>query len=335
METLYCSRCNLFTEFRVQQAYETHQVRGEEITILTDVAYCACCNEKVFHEELDNRTLLKVYDEYRKRKGLITPERIRAIRTKYGLSQRALGRLLKLGEITINRYENGALPSDAHNELLILIEDPANVQILLDQAGSSLTEREEANLRKRLDNLLATSTQELFMESTEKILADYEPSVFSGFRKFDADKILDMVTFFANNVNNLSKTKLMKLFFYSDFCHFKNYGVSISGLRYAHLPFGPAIDNYDILITWLKVQDAIELTPTRINAEYEWESITTTRQMEGALSKEEIDTLTEILNKYGRLTANELSDHSHSEKAYTETEVGQLISYEYALDISS
>ena len=40
METLYCSRCNLFTEFRVQQTYETHQVRGEEITILTDVAYC-------------------------------------------------------------------------------------------------------------------------------------------------------------------------------------------------------------------------------------------------------------------------------------------------------
>ena len=68
METLYCSRSNLFTEFRVQQTYETHQVRGEEITILTDVAYCAHCNEKVFHEELDNRTLLKVYDEYRKRK---------------------------------------------------------------------------------------------------------------------------------------------------------------------------------------------------------------------------------------------------------------------------
>lgn len=54
------------------------------------------------------------------------------------------------------------------------------------------------------------------------MLADHEHSVFSGFRKFDPEKIQEMAIFFAKHTRDLSGTKLMKLFFYSDFYHFKN-----------------------------------------------------------------------------------------------------------------
>ncbi len=98
------------------------------------------------------------------------------------MSQRALGRLLKLGEITIHRYENGSLPSDAHNELLILIEEPANVQRLLDQVGSDLSAKEEKNLRARLNDLMWTDRQTVFLRSAEELLSNYEASLFSGFQ---------------------------------------------------------------------------------------------------------------------------------------------------------
>ncbi len=146
METLYCAKCDGIVETEVRSIKENYEVRGEDISILANIVYCKNCNEQIFYEKLDNENLNQVYKEFRKRRGYVTPERIKAIRKKYGLSQRALGRLLKLDEVTINRYENGSLPSDAHNKLLISIEEANNVKKLLDQVRSDLPNLTSTNL---------------------------------------------------------------------------------------------------------------------------------------------------------------------------------------------
>src|SRR5690554_3291716 len=120
MERVFCYRCGRAVATKRKSVPETYSVRGEEISISADVNHCQECGEQIFHEELDRKNLAKVYAEFRKRRGVVGPKRIQAIRAQYDLSQRALGRLLRLGEVTINRYENGSLPSDAHNELLVL-----------------------------------------------------------------------------------------------------------------------------------------------------------------------------------------------------------------------
>ena len=164
VENLYCPRCEKLVETEVRATRETYDVRGEQIEIDAQVAYCLACHEQIFHEGLDGKNLDKVYHEFRRRRGVLTPEEIRDLRKKYGLSQRALGRLLRLGEITIHRYENGSLPSDAHNELLVLMENPANVKKLLDEVGSDLT----------------ADVHRIFLESAQALVGDYKPSVFSG-----------------------------------------------------------------------------------------------------------------------------------------------------------
>lgn len=331
MENLYCPRCEKLVEIEVRATRETYDVRGEQIEIDAQVAYCLACHEQIFHEGLDSKNLDKVYHEFRRRRGVLTPEEIRDLRKKYGLSQRALGRLLRLGEITIHRYENGSLPSDAHNELLVLMENPANVKRLLDGVGSDLSVNEEEKLRKRLDDLLTADVHRIFLESAQALLGDYKPSVFSGFRAFNPETIREMSVYISSKVRGLSKTKLMKLFFYSDFYHFKQHGRSISGLRYAHLPYGPGADGWNTLLTWLEQERDISLTPTV----QEWELITPLREVEaGVLRTEELNTVSLIVDKFGHLSASELSKISHMEKAYTETTTGELISYEYALELS-
>lgn len=332
MKTLYCPKCDATNEVIIKAIDETYIVRGEEISTNTNVAHCTRCKEQVFSEELDNKTLERVYSEFRQRRGILTPDQIRSIRKQYGLSQRALSRLLRLGEITIHRYESGSLPSDAHNELLLLIEEPANVKKILDQTGSDLSPTEEERLRKRLDELLIETNKTIWLTSTYELLSSYEPSLFSGFKKFEPDKIREMIALFAQRATNLSKTKLMKLFFYSDFYHFKNNAVSISGLQYAHLPYGPVIDNYTTLLSWLEFQDIIKVTPT--DTETGWELISSTSKVESILEPEEIKTLEHVIKRFGNLTAKELSDYSHEEKAYTKTTNGQLISYEFAFDLN-
>lgn len=330
MERLLCYQCGHLVPFERKSVEETYTVRGEEISILADVSHCQECGTQIFHEDLDRENLNRVYAEFRKRRGVVSPERIRAIRAQYDLSQRALGRLLRLGEVTVHRYENGSLPSDAHNELLVLIENPANVQRLLDEVGSDLSSSEEANLRSRLDALLRTDIEKVYVESAQKLLGDYQPSVFSGFAKFNPGKVKDMVGLACNRTNGLSKTKLMKMLFYSDFLHFKENGVSISGLRYAHLPFGPAVHGWSTMLPWLEREGIIEVSLT----EQDWDLITSSWVMHASLKDTELKTIERVIEKLGTLSARSLSDLTHLERAYRETTNGELISYEYALDLN-
>lgn len=61
-----------------------------------------------------------------------------------------------------------------------------------------------------------------------------------------------MVLFFAHKSAGLLKTKLMKLFNYSDMIFYKENGLAISGLKYAHLPYGPVPDNFDMILGKMK-----------------------------------------------------------------------------------
>ncbi len=195
--------------------------------------------------------------------------------------------------------------------------------------GSDLSPNEEMKLRSRLDTLLRTDIENFYVESAQKLLGDYQPSVFSGFNKFNPDKVREAVVFVCNQIDMLSKTKLMKMLFYSDFLYFKENSISISGLRYAHLPFGPAVHGWSTLLAWLEQEKVIELSPT----EQDCDLITSSQVLQGELNESELKTLERVISKLGKLSARDLSDLTHLEKAYKETKKGDLISYEYALEL--
>lgn len=49
-----------------------------------------------------------------------SPEQLVALRARFGASQKAFGLILGLGELTMNSYEQGAIPAPANRLLLIL-----------------------------------------------------------------------------------------------------------------------------------------------------------------------------------------------------------------------
>lgn len=128
-----CPKCAEYREVSVRQEKETYPVRGENITVDASVAYCACCGKQVWVDELDNENLRKAFDAYREKHGLLSPERIKAIREQYGLTQTSFAKILGLGEKTITRYEGGNIPDAALNNLLLLAEDSSNFGKLLER----------------------------------------------------------------------------------------------------------------------------------------------------------------------------------------------------------
>lgn len=328
----YCEECGREVETKVLIKKEAYDVCGEPIEVDAQVLTCAECGEELFCEEFDNATLIHAYNEYRKRHKLLLPEEIKKIREQYGLSQRSFAKLLNWGDKTIYRYENGSIQDKVHNSLLLFLREPENMRKYLTQNEISLDERKKRKLLSIVDKLEQDKDYQvgsIFDSYFTRI-----PSEENGFKIFDYDKLCAMVLFFANKSNELLKTKLMKLLNYSDMIFYKENGISISGMRYAHLPYGPVPDNFDMILGKMTADHLAHIEVIYDGSYEKHQVIPECDVPEGILSNTEIEVLNRIYEKFKSFGSIEISEYSHKEKGYIDTKTGQIISYAYAMDIN-
>lgn len=328
----YCEECGREVDTKIVTKKETYNVYGEPIEVEAQVMVCAECGEELYCEELDNATLVCAYNEYRKRHKLLLPEEIKSLREQYGLSQRSFAKLLNWGDKTICRYENGSLQDKAHNSMLLFLREPRNMKSYLLNNEVSLPERQLKKLLAAVEQLEKNDT---CRENNKLIryLFSEQPCEGNGYRTFDYDKFCAMVLFFAHKSKELLKTKLMKLMNYADMIFYKENGVSISGSRYVHIQYGPVPENFDLILGTMALDHIAHIEVTYDNA-YEKHHVIPEREMPtGVFSEEELLVLERVYNKFVNFGSKEISEYSHKEKGYSATQMGEIISYEYAKDI--
>ena len=328
----YCEICGKEVETKVISKEETYVVCGESIEVTAQVLVCAECGEEFYCEELDNATLLNAYNEYRRKHKLLLPEEIRKIREQYNLSQRGFAWLLNWGDKTICRYENGAIQDKAHNSLLLFLREPENMRIFLTENEVSLDEKQKKKLLDTVDRLEQDSEFRVGIQFFDHFFSRI-PCEENGFKGFDYEKLCAMVLFFANKCSELLKTKLMKLLNYADMVFYKENGISISGLKYVHLPYGPVPDNFDMLIGKMTADHIVHIEVTFDNGYEKHHVIPECEVTARALSDAEIEVLERIYEKFKDFGSVQISDYSHQEKGYCSTQQGEIISYSYAADI--
>ncbi len=325
----YCEECGTEVETKIVIKKEAYDVCGELVEVDAQVLVCAECGEEFFCEELDNVTLVLAYNEYRRRHKLLLPEEIRKIREQYGLSQRSFAKLLNWGDKTICRYENGSIQDKAHNSLLLFLREPENMRTYLTENEVILGERQKEKLLAVVGQLEKNEEYRAGRKFFHLLFAK-APCEENGYRSFDYDKFCAMVLFFAHKSTELLKTKLMKLLNYSDMIFYKENGISISGARYTHLPYGPVPENFDILLGTMAA-DHIAHIEVVYDSGYEKHQVIAEEDMpEDVLSKEELAVLNRIYNKFESFGSADISNYSHKEKGYMETQKGEIISYTYA-----
>lgn len=290
--------------------------------------YC----EEFYSEELDNATLIQTYNEYRRRHKLLRPEEIKKIREQYGFSQRSFAKLLNWGDKTICRYENGSIQDKAHNSVLLFLRDPENMRTYLIENEVAFNERQKDNLLAIVEDLEQNKEYRAGRRFFN-LLYTKAPCEENGYRAFDYDKFCAMVLFFAHRSTELLKTKLMKLLNYSDMIFYKENGISISGVRYTHLPFGPVPENFDILLGMMAADHIAHIEVFFDNGYEKYQVIPEEEMPEGILSENELEVLERIYNKFASFGSVDISNYSHKEKGYMETKKGEIISYTYAKDI--
>ena len=328
----YCDACGKEVETRIITRQETFKVCGEDITIDAQILVCAECGEELFCEELDSATLVNAYNEYRRKHKLLLPDEIKKIREQYGLSQRSFAKLLNWGDKTICRYENGSVQDKAHNSLLLFLREPENMRTYLTENEIALDERQKAKLLDTVEKIEQDTESRVGRRFLELYFSK-TPCEENGFKGFDYEKLCAMVLFFSHKSSELLKTKLMKLLNYSDMIFYKENGISISGLKYAHLPYGPVPENFDILLGRMTADHIAHIEVVYDNGYEKHQVISECDFPDGVLSEEELDVLERIYVKFKDFGSVDISNYSHKEKGYSSTKRGEIISYSYAKDI--
>lgn len=301
-------------------------IRGEELTFPVDYLRCRTKGH-LFQDPSDSVDPLdSAYREFRRRHSMLLPEQIREFRIANGLTQRELSAVLGWGGATLSRYENGALQDEAHDRQLRLAMEPKNLLSLVKARPEATSKETHAKLTALLTERVLASALSL-RTSYEDFLSLYSADDLTGYRSPDFDRISNAVRFFCV-VADVFKTKLNKLLFYADFKHFKDYAVSITGSIYAHLPYGPAPERYDLLLAALEYEDRSILLEERTFPTYVGETVVTLQPPDLSIFRtSELRVLAEVSHRFQDFTAKQMAEYSHQEEAYSQTRNGELIPY--------
>lgn len=142
----YCVVCG-DEHIRYESKQLAFDVRGEAMQVDVPVKVCHSCGT-VEQTDVDPAEL--AFTQYRRQKGLLTPEEIREIRKHYSLSQKSLAMLLGMSEATINRYEGGGLQDEAHDQAIRSCATVDGMRDLLRRRGDRLSEWQ----RQRVEDAL-------------------------------------------------------------------------------------------------------------------------------------------------------------------------------------
>ncbi|MFN2501247.1 MAG: Panacea domain-containing protein [Pyrinomonadaceae bacterium] len=177
-----------------------------------------------------------------------------------------------------------------------------------------------------------TETQGAFAAAAEPVADQAAGTVFNGNRPFSPQRLGAMIRYISDSGRDIYKTNLNKLLFYSDMTAYYLSGRGISGATYVNLPFGPVPDGVNDVLNELDTSGSITKSPVQgmgSNAEM-IKPGEAGPDPEQVLTTEEIQTLDWVLSRYGDMSATEISEVSHKEKAYASTRPGEPIAYEYA-----
>lgn len=113
---------------------------GAQLPYRDHLTVCGACGERFYTHQQALASDRARAGALRRHEGLLPPDEIRAIRARYGLTQDALERLIRVGPKTVVRWERGTVCQSAAVDTLlgVLRDEPAAVARLAARAGVTL-----------------------------------------------------------------------------------------------------------------------------------------------------------------------------------------------------
>ena len=319
----------------IHTAVQTLVFRKEEFTVRQRFYLCKESGERFTSTQLDELNLSLVYNAYRAKHHIPSSEEIKETREKYGLPAVKMGEILGFGPNSYGLYERGEIPSLANSKLLKLASDPESFYRLVND-----WEIDKPNIKsKLLDKIKTKIVKDSAIDFLENyLIGNAKFSKLTGYRKPSLARLKEMVVFFAHKVPSY-KTKMNKLLFYADFLCFRELGVSMSGIRYKAIPYGPVPDKFQTLFENLAETYVIDIFYTLSDNGGRKEKLIgrPDRPFNPTLfTATEISFLEKVAATFFVTTPSDIVEISHKEVGWIENESGKnFIAYDYALELNA
>lgn len=321
----YCPYCDSEQEYEVQKRI-VEMYKGVKVDVEENVPVCKKCGNDLIINNIEDDNLTRLYEKYREIQCTVKPEDIVKLREKYNLSQRELTSILGWGKMTINRYENGSFPTKAHSDYLKdLIKDEKR---LFEKAKSAYEKDEISEKTFNKLNKIERKDDDLRRYLEKELIKD--PSIYNGYKQFDIDKVENLISYIASKVDNLYLTSLNKYLWFIDMISFNRRAVAITGLTYMKEQFGPVIvgakyEELSKLADKYKREDKERSDGgliSKISSEYNFDL--------SDFSEDEMEIINEVIEILKDKCVKEISELSHKEKGWEETDRFKRISFEFA-----
>ena len=326
----YCPYCNSEQEYYIDKRI-FKEYKGVDVNVEENVPICKKCGNELVINNIEDENLKRIYNKYREIKNIITPSEIKNLRNKYDISQRELTAILDFGKMTINRYENGSLPSKSQSDYLRLIaNDPKEFFNKVKEAFAA--HRISQKTFSKIENIINEqydydNNYELkkYIESELKT----SPNIFNGFKVLDLEKLQNLISYIASKTK-LYLTSLNKYLWFIDMISYNKRAVPITGLTYVHEQYGPVIINrkYEEIS---KLDEKYKREDKENNDGSIQSVITSNENYDlSSFTKEEIKIIDYVINMLSNKTVKEISNLSHKESGWKDTDRYEKISFEYA-----
>lgn len=321
-----CDICGSVDSY-VKEYTNVYNIKGKEIKFNSKRRFCSKCNNLIYDDILDNETSIKAIDLYNKLYG-IEKEKITSLRKQYNLSQELFSKVIGCAKKTLISYEKGTTIANDTYLIIIksLINNPSLIKNIISANKVHFTKEEYNKIEKKVSKFLENNEKQLIFNE------EFTPTIYNGYTKLNKDKIYNIIIYLSDKT--IYKTKLLKELFYIDFLFYKKNIVSLTGLEYAKLKFGPVPDKFETILMKSTMENYVDYD-LDIDEKGEHFYIKAKKEFDkNIFTKSELEVIKKVKEYFEMFSVKDIVEYSHKESAYINTKKNELISYDYAFDIN-
>jgi uncharacterized phage-associated protein len=191
-----------------------------------------------------------------------------------------------------------------------------NPKVMLDMIESSkeeLEEKEYKKLTQRIKSIIENNdSYKMHQYETNRIFCSTR-SYENGYAAISLDKLKNVMIAILERSKEVWCTKMNKLLFYVDFLSYRERGMSMTGLTYRAIDYGPVPEKWNKVYSQF---DDIQQVLQQIG-NYEGTILQTKSHIDNeVLTDEEIKIIDIVCNKFGNYSSQAISTISHEESAW-------------------
>jgi uncharacterized phage-associated protein len=186
-----------------------------------------------------------------------------------------------------------------------------NPSVFITYVQNSESQFTQQELSKIYDKIEGAMKKTAYVSSAYKMP---KRSIINGYAPVSFSHVKNIMLYYIDRLGGVFSTKMNKLLFYTDFYSYKTLGYGMTGLAYKAIQYGPVPFNWNVLYGSMEdVESEIISFPSGNSGE---QLVSAIQPDMSTFSAEELNILNDIVSKFGSLTANQLSELSHSEDAW-------------------